>query len=144
MSNHKAIGAAREIVLDSIAGRTGSLCNYLKMLNLRFANGTLPKPLMAALKSAWEKPRAYILTDSTVNKWNANKAHRGHDRPLKRQKDYAVKPWHELAYHLKQRNPKAEYKTIHSQLMQKYPGVSIYQLRLYFQFIKRELAGTSL
>ncbi|MGZ8946416.1 MAG: hypothetical protein ACXW1W_13455 [Methylococcaceae bacterium] len=143
MSNHKAIGEARAIVLESISNRTDSLSNYLKILNINFASGTLPAHLMAAIRNAWEKPRACILTESTVHKWNANKARRGHDRPLKRQKDYAVKPWHELAYHIKQRNPKAQYKTIHSRLVSKYPDVSIHQLRKYFQFIKRELAGVS-
>jgi hypothetical protein len=143
-SNAKEIGSCRSVVLDAVANRTISMGKHLELLNSRYANRTLSKPLMKAISGAWERPRECLLTESTIYQWVRNSARRGHHRPLKRQKDYTVYPWHELAFLLKQRNPKMKYTDLHLQVMEKYPDVSINQLRNYFQFVNKELSGDCL
>jgi len=144
MSRYKDIEAARSIVLNAIQRRTTSLKNHLKMLNQKFFKGKLPPDLMAAIRGAWLKPRSYVLTQSTVNKWQANRCKRGHDKPLKKSKDYTIYPWHELAYQLKQKYPKETYVQLLCRLNLKYPEISYGQLLRYINFVKKELEETSL
>jgi hypothetical protein len=143
-SNAKEIGSCRSVVLDAVANRTISMGKHLELLNSRYANRTLSKPLMKAISGAWERPRERLLTESTIYQWAINSVRRGHHRPLKRQKDYAVYPWHELAFMLKQRHPKMKISELYKTMSLKYPEVSIHRLRAYFRFISAEMKDTCL
>jgi hypothetical protein len=135
------IGAARSVIVDHLQNRGRITLAYaIRLFNRQLSTSNLPPHLKKATPHAWQKPRAGILTLSTFEKWRAKFKERGHFEPLVRQKDYTVKPWHELAERMKRRSPKAKYTDIHKRLVKRHPAVSIYQLRRFFRRID-EVAG---
>jgi putative transposase len=139
MASPAEISAARSVIVDHILNSgCQSIAYAVKLFNWQHRTGQLQANLETAHSQAWQKSRAGILSVSTLDKWRANLKKRGHFEPLVRQKDYTVKPWHELAYHIKRRNPKAKQTYIHKRLLKKYPEISIFQLRRFFSFIEKE------
>ena len=145
MRTREDIAAARAILLNEIEQRSKStsLKSFLEILNLRFKKGLLNKVLMNAIQNAWEKPRDFILTPSTIMTWQINRQTRGHDRPLKKSKDYTIHPWMQTAFILRQKYPKETYVQLLARVNLKHEGVSYGQLMRYVHHVKDEL-GTSL
>ncbi len=141
MTTLSDIGAARSVIIKHIQNSgCNTLAYSIRLLNRQQSTGNLPPNLKKEFSQAWQKPRAGILTLSTFEKWRANFKERGHFEPLVRQKDFTVKPWHELAERMKRRSPKAKYTDIHKRLVKRHPEVSISQLRRFFRRIE-EVAG---
>ncbi|MDP2169662.1 MAG: Mu transposase C-terminal domain-containing protein [Rhodocyclaceae bacterium] len=90
----------------------------LAVLNKSYADGSLSKTLRWSLEHAWEKRRdGCVLNVSTYSKWEANFKERGHYAPLKRAKDFTLKPWHVLAVDLKRRPQGSSKRWIHAELV---------------------------
>lgn len=140
MATPSEIGAARGLILGFIQGQECPVHFAIKRFNQLYAAGALPPQLQCKVKLAWQKPRGFILTKSTYGKWTRAKTRRGHSMPLTRQRDISIKPWHSLAWLLKERNPKRKSTDILKQLNQKHAGVSIHQLRRFFAFMRTEEA----
>ncbi len=132
------IGAARTFILDYIQKQSCSISFAIRHLNHLYATGKCPKQIKCNLEASWQKPRSFVLSLSTFQNWIAERERRGHSLPLVRQKDYSIKPWHSKAWMLKERNPKRYATEIIKQLNEDYPEVSIFQLRLFYDFMRKE------
>lgn len=137
MATPAEISAARELVLNFIQNQNCPSIEYaIKHFNRLSATGNLPEQIARSFKQAWQKPRNFILTLSTYDKWQLCRKRRGHCRPLVRQKDFSIKPWHSLAERMRRRSPKSKCTGIYRILLKQYPDVSIYQLRRFFRRIE--------
>ncbi len=129
------IGLARIAILDYIHSLDCSKAYAMRHIN----QGRAPLAIQQALKHAWQKPRGFILTYGTIGHWEIARRDKGHCDPLPtRQKDYSVKPWHESVWLMRERNPKQKVPKLHKRLIEKYPGVSIHQLRQFYAFMNKE------
>jgi hypothetical protein len=135
------IGKARAAVIDYIENQPCCKNFAINRLNERYAAKKLPKKLHDAVNQAWLKPRECILKPSTYDHWVKNVKERGHHRPLIRQKDTSIKPWHELARELKKRNPKRKTTLILTPLNEQYPDVSYWALQRFFNATSAELGA---
>jgi putative transposase len=116
---HQAI---RNIV-DFVNGSGSSIDKTLAFLNREYAAGRLSPSLRWSMDHAWQKRRGETaLSRNTYNKWLANFKKRGHYAPMKREKDFAIKPWHTLAVTLHQRAQGSEKTWIHAQLKKQLGG----------------------
>jgi hypothetical protein len=144
--NYLIIAKSRAFILDEIQSRnqTTSLRQHLELINLKYSKGLLNPELSEAIKTAWLKPRAHVLTSSTITKWMINRNRRGHDSPIKKSKDYTTYPWHELVFKLRQKYPTESYVKLHCRLNLKYPGISYARLIKLVNFVRKELGDNSL
>jgi hypothetical protein len=140
MAAPSEIGAARGAILDYIQNQKCSISFAIRHINHLYAAGKLPKQLKCNLEAAWQKPRDFVLSLKTFQNWIAERERRGHSLPLIRQKDYSIKPWHSKAWMLKERNPKRKVTEIIKLLNEDYPGVSIFQLYRFYDFMRTEEA----
>jgi putative transposase len=110
---HRAISN----IVDFVNGSGSSTAKALDFLNQEYAAGRLSPSLRWSYEHAWEKRRSSNrLSRNTYMKWQANFKQRGHYAPMKREKDFAIKPWHTLAVALRQRPQGSEKTWIHAQL----------------------------
>jgi hypothetical protein len=136
------IGAARASVLDFIDSQTLPKLRAIRLLNQLYAARKLPAYLMQSVKLAWQKPRNFKLIPRTYYEWVKERKERGHSEPLVRQKDMSVKPWHGLAFLLRDREPQRKTTDILKQLNQSYPNVSYGKLTRFYEFIDGEQGNT--
>lgn len=137
------VGAARALVLDYIeltSLECGSIGAAIDWFKVQYAAKRLPPQLQLKAPLAWQKPRDCILTVSTYENWRRERKERGHSLPLVRQKEVGTKPWHSLAYSIRQRSPKQKHKAMLAQLHKTYPDITIYQLTGLYRLIDKELA----
>jgi putative transposase len=110
---HRAISN----LVDFVNGSGVSTAKALDFLNQEYAAGRLSPSLRWSYEHAWEKRRASNrLSRNTYMKWLANFKKRGHYAPMKREKDFAIKPWHTLAVALMQRPQGPDRTWVHAQL----------------------------
>jgi len=94
-------------------GSAKEACSYL---NANCVMGTLPKGMGWAFEHAWDKPRGKVITRDTLNKWVGNYKETGLYAPLKKGKDFSIKPWHALALELRRRPQGSTVTWLHDQL----------------------------
>ncbi len=133
LNRQQQIGKARASVLDFIATQPHSLAYTLRWINQQFTARALPPDIAKNFKQAWQKPQCFKLSRATFYAWTRERKQRGHSEPLVRQKSVIVKPWHELALHLKRDNPRCKVAELHRDLSQQYPTVSYRQLAYFYK-----------
>ena len=107
-------------IVNYVKGSDLSMQKALTLLNTEYAAGGLSKTLRWSIDHAWEKKRpGCVLSKSTYEKWLGNFKERGHYAPMKRQKDFSLKPWHIVAKELRARPQGSSKKWIQVELVKK-------------------------
>lgn len=110
---------ARQNLIDYLRGGKGPMSKRIAALNAGYHNGILSATLTWSFEHAWEKRRANTqLTAKTYENWCKDFAARGHYAPLKRQKDFSIKPWHPVALALRQRPQGSSKQWVYNQLVE--------------------------
>lgn len=131
--NQRNTKLARQRIISFVSNHTGSQDSAINFINQSKANGTLSAELDFALANAWDKPRADVkLTRSTYMKWLALEKNRGTVAPLKREKDFTVKPWHAIAIAAYARPQKPTLKEVAETVQQQFKDVSYTKITRFF------------
>ncbi|NJA04199.1 hypothetical protein HC024_00360 [Methylococcaceae bacterium WWC4] len=110
---------ARQNLIDYLRGGKGAMARRIAALNTGYQDGILSTTLTWSFEHAWEKRRANTqLTAKTYENWCKDFAARGHYAPLKRQKDFSIKPWHPVALALRQRPQGSSKQWVYDQLVE--------------------------
>lgn len=137
--SRQTVGIARNYVISWVKQNPLGVSAAIRQLNGKLKNRTLPKRLAESIRLAREKPRSNIeLNQKTYYQWLRNLKERGSLMPLRRVKDTAVKPWHEMAWLLKQRNPTLKNTAILAKLNGQHPDVSYWQLLRFVHALEAE------